>query len=141
MRDHRRPKQAQALVTPRRKRRDQLDMGAEAKLVDGRDRVDPIAARDQGFCVARECRGVAGDIDDAFDFRTRELLRLRLRALARRIEDDGVEGRKLGREQGPAEKIARLRLERFEPLRVTGGFRQGRDRGGIGVEGPNLRGA
>ena len=71
--------------------RHDLDMGGMAELVDRRDRVEPIAAVDQDAGVAREGRRIARHRDDDGNGALGKLARLRLGALARRIEHHRVE--------------------------------------------------
>lgn len=47
-----------------RQRRDALDVIRLREHVDGLDAIDAVAALTQDAEVARQCRGVAGDIDD-----------------------------------------------------------------------------
>ena len=61
-----------------------------AELVDWRDAVDLVAAVDQDFGVARKGCDIAGDRDHRWNLAGRELGRDRLRALARRVEDNRV---------------------------------------------------
>src|ERR1700739_3216226 len=84
------------------------------KLIDGRDALDAKAAVDQCPRVAREGRGVAGYSDHDRDFARRELLDLRLRALPRRVEHDGVVVAQFLRHQRTAEQVAGLGLDRLQ---------------------------
>src|ERR1051326_7766819 len=85
--------------------RDDLDVRRVAELVDRGDLIEPVAALDENARVAREGRGVARHRDDERHLRTGEPLRLRERALARRIEHDGVERLEFRLPQMPAKKI------------------------------------
>ena len=62
-----------------------------------------------------------------------ELARLRLGALARRIEHDGVECVAARPAERPAEQVARLRLDRLQARCVRGRLPQRRDRGRVVV--------
>ena len=64
----------------------------------------------------------------------RELAGLRLRALARRIEHDGVEVAQLLRHQRAAEQVADLGLDRLQSGGRGRGLLQRRHRAGIAVE-------
>ena len=110
----------------RRSRRDeprhQLDMRRVAELIDRRHALEPVAAIDQDPRVARECRGIARHRDHDRHLARRELLRLRLRALPRRIEHHGVEVAQFLRHQRAAEQVARLGLDRLQPGRRVAAF-------------------
>ena len=67
-------------------------------------------------------------------FEAGKLARLRLGALARRIEHDRVEALQLLRHERAAEQIARLGLDRLEARRL-GGLAQRRDRARVAVSG------
>src|SRR4051794_983097 len=86
--------------------RDDLDVRGVAELIDRRDCGQPVAAADKFTRVAGECRRIAGYGDDERDAAGSEFARLRQGALARRIEDDGVETLKLGDDERPPEQIA-----------------------------------
>ena len=101
--------------------RDDFDMRRVAELIDRRDRREPVAAVDQKAHVARERRRIARHRDDDRHAARGELARLRLRALARRIEHDGVEVVELRRTKRILEQIAPLDLDRLE----AGGGRGG----------------
>src|SRR5215217_5247072 len=88
---------------------DDLHMRRIAELVDWRDGNQPIAAADQNACVARERRGIA---------RHGDLARLRLRALARRIEHHRVEGFQFIRRERTAKEVARFGFDRFQARRL-----------------------
>ena len=71
--------------------RHDLDMGGMPELIDRRHRRQPIAAIDQNAGIAREGRRIARHRDDDGNGALGKLARLRLGALARRIEHHGVE--------------------------------------------------
>src|SRR5690606_2537345 len=85
-----------------------LDMRRPEKLVDRRDRLDPVAALYEDGEVAGERDGIAGDRRDLLNIGTGDLLRLVLGAGARWIEDDPVEGIELLEGQRPTEQVALL---------------------------------
>ena len=87
-------------------------MRRRAELVKRRDRLDAEPAVDEDPRVAREGRRIAGDGDDEPQRARREFARLRLRARARGIEQDPVEGRELVGAQRPLKEIARRGDER-----------------------------
>src|SRR5580704_2303064 len=84
--------------------RHDLGMGGVAELVDRRDVREAIAAVDEDASVAREGRSVAGHGNDIGHGALGEFARLRLGALTRRIEDDGVHA-KLARHERPAKQV------------------------------------
>ena len=109
------------------------------ELIDRRDGGKLVAAVDQQACVAREGDGVARYRDDKGRRALRDLARLGVGALARRIEHDGVEGFQFARHQGATEQVARLRLDR---LQAAGGRRRALerfDRARIAVGGGDTR--
>ena len=91
------------------------------ELIDRRHARETITAVDEDAGVAREGRGIAGDRDHRGHGRCRQLARLRLGALPRRIEHHGVEPFELGRHQRAARQVTQLRRERLEPLRTRRG--------------------
>jgi len=89
-------------------------MRGVAELVDRRDLDEPIAGADEFAGVAGERGGIAGHRDNARNLARRQRARLRLCALAWRIEDDGVEALDLRRSERPPEEVARLDVDRLE---------------------------
>src|SRR5471030_2822964 len=104
------------------------------ELVDRRYTLDPVAAVDQDFRVARKCRHIARYRDHHGNLADRKLLRLRLRAMARRIEHDRVVVAQLLRHQRPPEQVARLGLYWLQSGTRGRRLLQGCDRAGIAVE-------
>src|SRR5438309_11349246 len=89
-----------------------LDVGRPAKLPDGLDPQQSVAAIDQGPGVAREGRRVAADVGDPLDRRAGELRNLLLGAGARRVERHPGELAKPGGVERPAIEIAMIDLQR-----------------------------
>ena len=75
---------------------------------------DGVTAVDQDICIAREGRDIAGHRDHHRNLARRQLLDLRLRALPRRIEHDGIVVAQFLRHQRTPEQIARLGLDRLQ---------------------------
>ena len=119
--------------------RHQFHMRRVAELIDWRDAFDLVAAIDQDFGVARECRDVAGNRDHHRNFARRKLRRLRLRALPWRVEDNRIVVAQFLRHQRAAEQVARLGLDRLQSRGRCCGLLQRRHRTGIAVEGGNPR--
>ena len=92
-------------------------MGGKAELVKRRNLIDAEAALDEDARVAGERRRVAGDGDDERQGARGDLMRLRLRARARRIDEGAVERRQLFGSQRAPEEIARFRDEPVQALR------------------------
>src|SRR4029077_16834030 len=97
-----------------RKARNDLDVRGVEELIDRRDRGQPIAATEKFARVAGERRGIAWYRDDERDGAGGEFARLRQGTLARRIEDNGVEVRKLCNHERAPEQIARFDRDRLE---------------------------
>ena len=95
-------------------------MRGVAELVHRRHLGRPVAAGDQNPRIAGKGRRVARHRNDLRDAAVREFARLRLGALARRIEDDGVERRQFLRHQGAAEEVEASCLDRLEAARRGG---------------------
>src|SRR5262245_65214884 len=92
---------------------DQFYVRRIEELIDGCHLLETIAAGNEDAGVARESRGIAGDGDHRRHRGTRELARLALGALARRIEHYGVEPLEFHLAQWVAEQIAWLRRHRL----------------------------
>ena len=92
-----------------------------------------VTAIDQDFGIAREGRGIAGHRDHQRHLALCQFARLRVRALARRIEDHGVEAFQFRRGERAAEEIALLHRDGFEARR-TRRLREGFERGRVGVD-------
>lgn len=69
---------------------DDFDVRGVAKLIDRRDRRQPIAAAFKDLGVPRKCRVIAGDRYNTRDRASRQLTRLLLGTLPRRIKNNGV---------------------------------------------------
>src|SRR4051794_6652115 len=93
--------------------RHQLDMRRVPELVHGSHALKGVAAIDQDPGVARKACNVAGYRNHHWNLAGGELAGLRLRALARRIEHDGVVVAQLLRHQRTPEQIADLGLDRL----------------------------
>src|SRR5580693_1464830 len=91
-----------------REARYNLDVRRIAELIDRRHRREPITAVDQKARVAGERRRIARHGNDDGDVALRKRARLRLRALARRIEQHRIEAIELFHHEWPAEQIALL---------------------------------
>ena len=115
--------------------RHDFHMRGIAKLIDRRDRAEPVTGLDQGCRIARKCRGIARYRNDHGHAARRQFARLRLCALARRIEDDRVEAFQLGRDQWPAEQVTPLGLDRLEALNRGSGALERGERGFVVVDG------
>ena len=101
------------------------------ELVDRQQFLQPVSAVLQGARVAREAAGIARGVDHARHLRPRQLGRLRRRAGARRIEQNGIEGIELrppsadcGRDRGAPpspcrRQPARRRFDRGNRLPVA----------------------
>ena len=113
-------------------------MGCVAELVDRRDYFQLITALDQDLCVTRKGCGIARDRDNQGHRALGKLLRLRLRALPRRIEDDGIEATQLGRYQRPSEEIALLGVYRPQSGRARR-LGECRDCAFVAVDGDDAR--
>ena len=121
-------------------RRHDLHVMRIAELVDRRDRADLVAAADQQRGVAREGGRIAGDRDHDRHRARRQLARLRLRALARRVEHHGVEAFQFSGDVRPAEQVALRDLHRLE---AGGRCRRALERGdgaAVAVGGGDARG-
>jgi hypothetical protein len=80
-----------------REARDGLDVVRLGEHIKGGDGVKRVAARDEFAQVARERRGVAGDVDDAAGAQVKYPFdRAVLRAGAGRIEQEEIDGREFG---------------------------------------------
>jgi len=106
-----------------------------AELVDRRDARQAIAAIDEYSGVADERRRIARDGDHQRDAACGERLRLRLSALARRIEHNAVVASQLTGQERAAEQIAHVRFDRLEPRRDRRGAGERCDRGLRGIGG------
>src|SRR4051812_35256987 len=94
-------------------------MRRPAKLADRLDPVQVPAAFDQGASIAREGRGIAGNISNALRSGRGQIRRLLLGAGARWIEHDRFEATKLLDRQRAAKQIAML--NRHLPTRMVAG--------------------
>ena len=83
-------------------------MSGMPELIHRRYRFEPIPAIEQQSGVAREGRRIARHRDDSGNGAFRKLARLRLGALTRRIEHQGIDALELLRHQRPAKQVARL---------------------------------
>ncbi len=110
-----------------------------AELIDRRDAHELVAAVDQNARVACERRRIAGhrnhDRHGAFD----QFARLRLGALARRIEHDGVEALEFRGHEGTAKQVAHLRFHRLQAAGVRRRARQRLDRALLDIRGGDAR--
>ena len=75
-------------------------MGGMPELIHRRHRFQSIAAIDQQPDIAREGRGIARHRDDDGNGALGKLARLRLGALARRVEHQGIDALELLRDSG-----------------------------------------
>src|SRR6202035_1570800 len=101
-------------------------MSRVTELVDRRHRREPITAVEQKAHVAGECRRVARYRDDDRYIARRERAGLRLGALARRVEQHGVEAVEILVHEGILEQIAPHYFDRLEAGR---GRRRNLERG------------
>ena len=114
--------------------RHQFYMRGVAELVDRGDAIEGIAACDQDARIAHECRHIARYRNDDGYLAGGQLVRLRLRALPRRIEHHGVIVAQFRRHQRPPEQVARLGLDRLQAGGRCRCLLQRRHRAGIAVE-------
>ena len=97
-----------------------------------------VTAIDQDFGIAREGRGIAGHRDHQRHLALCQFARLRVRALARRIENHGVEALQFRRGERAAEEIALLHRDGFETRRMRG-LSKRLERGRVGIDGGDFR--
>jgi uncharacterized protein (DUF2235 family) len=121
---------------PRKPRHD-LHVGGITELIDRRHLAEAIAAVDQDFGVARECRGVARHRHDGGHAALGEFARLRFGALARWIEHHCIEAGKFLGDKRAAEQVAPLRRNRLETAGGSAGTAQRVDGVGVAVGGDN----
>jgi hypothetical protein len=116
---------------------DDLDMRREQELIHGHDAGDAIAAVDKDAKIARKRSGVAGEGNELRDLGSGKLLGLARRPGPRRIEHDGVIGRKLLGPEWRAEQVAGKGPNWLEPWRLARSLGESGKCGIIGLEGIN----
>lgn len=84
-----------------------------AELIDRNDSCKIVAAAEQYLGIACERCGVTGYSDYNRHCTFRELTRLRLGSLARRVEYDSIKGFELARHEWTPEQVTPLGLKRL----------------------------